>query len=158
MKKLLSLIPLFALIIAGCSTTDTADSKPKDSASASKEAVKRSPIVGSWTAIPEDKSDSTKAEFDFTKDGKYTMSIFPENSEIKIQGTYSLADKDLKLNPESVELLNLPQEAAANKADIEKSMLEDLKKETEPNKFESTGDKTAKLNTGKNGVLLLTRK
>jgi|GEM_PF-3662730 len=130
MPTKLSLIVLAAFLtcasLIGCSnSTPTDGSKPGETAKA-----KASPIVGSWEAHNKtsDGKDA-KMTFEFDANGKYTMSMFPETSEVKISGPYTFENNHLKFTAEAVEMINLPKDVADKKAEIEKNFLEEAKKE-----------------------------
>ncbi len=128
MPKKLSFFILAALsasiALVGCTSTKVGEG------GSAPEAKKVSPIVGSWEAHNKtsDGKDA-KMTFNFTADGKYVMSMFPDDSEVKITGPYTFEKDHLKFTAEAVEMINLPSNVADKKAEIEKNFLAEAQKE-----------------------------
>lgn len=86
-------------------------------------------VVGSWEGQGDAKEAESKISFEFKSDGKYTMVMYPENSEVHISGSYKFEKEHLEMNAEAVDMVNLPADAAKHEAEIEKNFLEEMKKE-----------------------------
>lgn len=102
-RIVMGLLTCYAITAVGCGSSSTtppvvvapASTQPVSTVPPNNESKLADKIVGAWVASMGKGENAPGETLEFTKDGKFIVSIPTEGKPLRLEGTYKLADKQV---------------------------------------------------------------